>query len=264
MTSSFATLEIDYPEPGIMLVSLNRPAVRNAIDSRMMQDLWDLWVQLYLGSSEIRCVILNGKGNKAFSAGADLKERNTIDLETWQKQHAVLEQAIGAMLECPIPIIAAVNGAAFGGGLELLLACDFAYASETATFAFPETKIGIIPGAMGTQQLPRACGLRRAKELCFTGDVISADQACQWGIVNKVCAPSSLMDEVLAVASRLAQNAPLAIRQAKKALDASASMDLRSGYRYELEAYNRLIPTEDRKEGIGAFNEKRAPNFKGK
>jgi enoyl-CoA hydratase/carnithine racemase len=230
----------------------------------MMQDLRGLWQNVYVDSAALRCVILTGKGDKAFSAGADLKERNTIDVETWQKQHAVLEQAIEAMLDCPIPIVAAVNGAAFGGGLELLLACDFSYASDTATFAFPEPKIGIIPGAMGTQQLPRACGLRRAKELCFTGDVFSAAQAYEWGLVNKVCATASLMDDVLAVARRLAQNAPLAIHQVKKALDASSRMGLRSGYRYELEAYNRLIPTEDRKEGILAFNEKRAPVFTGR
>jgi len=264
MTESFATLEVTNPQPGILLVTLNRPLVRNALNSEMMSDLFRLWRELYVRCDGISCVILTGKGDKAFCAGADLKERNTIDTETWLQQHAVLEQAMGSMLDCPVPIIAAVNGAAFGGGLELVLACDFAYASSQASFAFPEAKIGIIPGAMGTQRFPEACGLRRAKELCFTGSSFTAAQACEWGIINKVCEPADLMQEVLSVASKIVSNAPLAVRQVKKALDVAGQPDIRSRYRYEIEAYSKLISTQDREEGTRSFNEKRPPVFTGK
>lgn len=259
----FKTLEIDTSQSGIMLVTLNRPEVHNALNSVMMQDLRDLWQGLYVDSGKTRCVVATGKGDKAFCAGADLKERNGLDVETWQRQHAVLEQSITAMIHCPIPIIAAVNGVAFGGGLELLLASDFAYASKNARFAFPETKIGIMPGAMGTQNLPRACGLRRAKEICFTGEAFSAEQALQWGVVNRICESDDLLAATLAVAKNICDNAPLATRQVKKSLNASEEMPLGAGYLYEIEAYNYLLPTQDRLEGIAAFNEKRKPTFKG-
>jgi len=259
----FKTLEIAESRKNIMTVTLNRPEFRNAINSEMMRDLRDLWQEIYVNPKAIRCIILTGKGDKAFCAGADLKERNDIDVATWQKQHALLEQAMLAMLSCPVPIIAAVNGAAFGGGLELVLASDFAYAATSATFALPETKLGIMPGAMGTQNLPRACGARRAKEICFTGVAFSAEEALAWGIINKICAPGELLPEALSAAEKIAGNAPLAIRQVKTAINAAEQMNLTAGYMYELQAYNRLLPTQDRLEGIRAFNEKRRPEFKG-
>jgi enoyl-CoA hydratase/carnithine racemase len=228
----------------------------------MMKDLRALWQALYVDAEKARCVILTGEGEKAFCAGADLKERNNLDVETWKSQHAILEEAMMAMVQCPIPIIAAVNGYAFGGGLELVLASDFAYASIHATFAFPETKIGIIPGAMGTQNLPRSCGVRRAKEICFTGSPFSAVEALNWGIVNKLSEPHQLLSDVLSVALLISEKAPLATRQVKKALNASQP-DLLSGYQFEIEAYNLLIPTRDRLEGVQAFNEKRKPKFTG-
>jgi len=168
------------------------------------------------------------------------------------------------MLDCPVPIISAVNGAAFGGGLELVLASDFAYASTKAVFGQSEVKLGIMPGALGTQNLPRACGLKRAKELCFTGESFSAINAYEWGIINRVCEPEELMREVLASAEKISMNAPLAVREVKKALNMSQQLDIKSGYVFEVEAYNRLLPTQDREEGINAFNEKREPEFTGK
>ena len=256
------TLKCDNPEPGILTVTLNRPEVRNAINSMMMADLLALWRQIER-DPVVRCVVLTGAGS-AFCAGADLKERNGLSLTTWREHHVILEQAMTAMIACPVPIVAAVNGPAFGGGLELVLASDFAYAASDATFAMPETKIGIMPGAMGTQTLPRACGARRAKEICMTGESFTAEDAREWGIVNRMCDPDSLIDEVLAVARKIASNAPLAIRQLKRAVAAADDTDLKSGFRIELEAYNRLIPTADRIEGIRAFNEKRPPKFQGR
>jgi len=257
----YKTLTCDNPEPGILLVTINRPEVRNAINSTMMAEFLSLWQQIEQDSAA-NCVVITGAGS-AFCAGADLKERSGITIETWNEHHAILERAMEAMIACPVPIIAAVNGPAFGGGLELVLASDSAYAAANATFALPEVKLGIIPGAMGTQNLPRACGTRRAKEICMTGEPFSAAEALEWGVVNRTCDPGSLLDEVLQVARSISANAPLAIRQLKRAIAAADDTDLMSGYRIEQEAYDRLIPTADREEGIRAFNEKRTPRFQG-
>lgn len=259
----FDTLLVQMVAPFVVQVTLQRPEVRNAINSIMMKELHTLWVQVARCSQDIRCIVLTGTGDKAFSAGADLKERSTLTLQTWQTQHVVLEQAMLAMLDSPIPILAAVNGAAFGGGLELVLASDFAYAATTARFAQSETKWGLIPAAMGTQRLPRACGLARAKELCFTAETFTAEEALAWGIVNKLCEPQTLLAEILQTAQKIAHNAPLAVLQAKKSLNASQNTDLRTGYFYEIEAYFRTLSSQDREEGIRAFVEKRDPRYSG-
>lgn len=255
------TLSLTAENESVLIVILQRPEVRNAINSQMMRELKALWQTEIPQRRQLRCVILTGSGHKAFCAGADLKERQNISLEIWQQQHLALQQAMLAQTSCGIPVIAAVNGAAFGGGLELALACDFIYAAKTATFAQSEVKLGLMPGAMGTQNLPRACGIRKAKELSFTGEIFTAEQAYEWGIVNKVFDPSVLMEEALKTANAIAHNAPFAVRQVKKAITASMTMDLPTGYRFELQAYQQLLPTKDRVEGILAFNEKRKPVF---
>jgi enoyl-CoA hydratase len=262
MNMNYQTLTIKKDGQHILIVTLNRPAARNAINSIMMVELRDLWQELCVNVDKIRCVILTGAA-PSFCAGADLKERNSLDLTTWHAQHIIFEQAMRAMLDCTIPIIAAVNGAAFGGGLELMLASDFAYAATNATFAQSEAKIGIMPGALGTQNLPRAAGLRRAKELTYTAESFFALQAFEWGIINKVCEPDELFSDVLQTAHKIANNAPLAVQQAKKSLNMSQHMDLKSGFSYEIEAYNFLLSTKDRVEGIQAFNEKRKAEFIG-
>jgi enoyl-CoA hydratase len=182
----FTTLQVALLEPHILQVKLSRPELHNAINASMWHELKELWQHLYVDSGNIRCLILTGAGNKAFSAGADLKERNGLDTKTWLKQHSVLEQSMRAMMDCPLPIIAAINGLAYGGGLELVLACDFAYSVESAKFAFPEPKIGIIPGALGTQLLPRVCGIKIAKEICIGGKVLDAIEAKKYGLINKI------------------------------------------------------------------------------
>lgn len=258
------TLQITQCGPHIQLVTLHRPEVRNAINVCMMQELLTFWQQLMLYPHDIRCIILTGSGEQAFCAGADLKERFNITTEVWKQQHYQLQMAFKAMSDCTIPIIAAVNGAAYGGGLELALASDFIYAVDSARFAQSEVKLGIMPGAMGTQNLPKACGIRRAKELSFTAKTFTAKEAFAWGMINKLCSPQQLLTEAIQTAECISENAPLAIRQVKKALNAALHLDLRSGYQFEVEAYNQLLDSEDRKEGIAAFNEKRTPHFKGK
>ena len=163
-----------------------------------------------------------------------------------------------------MPVIAAVNGSAYGGGCETALACDFAYAVKTARFALTEVTLGIMPGSGGTQNLPRKTGTARAMEIIFTGLPFSADDAAAWGVVNKVCDDlESLMRDVRATASRIAGNAPLSIRQAKKSIRTGMQMDIRSALLFEIEAYNRLVGTQDRLEGVRAFAEKRKPVFTG-
>ena len=178
-------------------------------------------------------------------------------------QHAIFEEAYYAVLDSSVPVIAAVNGAAFGGGCELALMCDFIYAADHARFALPEAGLGIIPGCGGTQTLARAVGERRAKELVLTGKPFDAQQAQQWGMVNQVCPGAELLNTALACAQQMAENAPLSVRQAKKAIHQGLQGDLRSGLNFEVAAYMPLIHTQDRREGTLAFNEKRKPRFTG-
>lgn len=211
-----------------------------------------------------RAIVVTGSGKKAFSAGGDLKERYGMDIKSWNAQHIVFEKMISSILTCELPVIGAINGAAFGGGCELVAAFDFSYASETAVFAQTETKIGIIPGIGGTQNLARAIGERRAKEVIYSAKTFSASQALNWGLINAIFPPSVLLDQTLLIASNIAKNAPIAVRQAKKAIHSGLQMTLSNGMKFELQCYNKTISTKDRVEGVKAFNEKRAPKFEGK
>jgi enoyl-CoA hydratase/carnithine racemase len=260
---SYETLKVEIGADRVGLITMNRPEVKNAMNTRMMTELRDLFWGFYVEENAAACLIVTGEGN-AFCSGGDLKERRGMTDETWRRQHAIVEQMMRAIMECPIPVIAAVNGPAFAGGMEIALGCDFIYAGQSARFALTEVTLGIMPGAAGTQNLPRAVGVRRAKELVLTGTPFTAEQALAWGMVNKVCPDEQLMAEVRAVAERIAANAPVSARQVKKALDKATELDRMSGYAFEIEAYNRTIPTEDRQEGINAFNEKRKPRYKGR
>jgi enoyl-CoA hydratase/carnithine racemase len=153
---------------------------------------------------------------------------------------------------------------AFGGGLEMALCCDFIYAASTARFALPEVTLGIMPGAGGTQNLPRAVGARRAKEILLTGRPFTAQEGLEWGLVNRVCEPDALLPAALETAARIAGNAPLATRQIKQSVAIGGQMDIASALMFEIEVYNRLVPTEDRREGVAAFNEKRKPVYRGR
>jgi enoyl-CoA hydratase/carnithine racemase len=261
---SYATLKTEVAAQHVLLVTLNRPEIANALNTQMGRDFIDLWTRLTEDAGDIRCVVLTGAGDRIFCAGADLKERNGMTREQWQRQHELFERHYWALADLPLPIIAAVNGHAYAGGFEAVLSCDFAYAVNTARFALTEVSLGIMPGAGGTQNLPRAVGERRAKEIIMTARPFSAREACEWGILNEVCEPGELMPRVLATAAAIAGNAPLSIRQAKKSVRYGMQMELRTAYRFEVEAYNHLVETEDRHEGIKAFNEKRKPVFKGK
>jgi enoyl-CoA hydratase len=261
---TYDTLKITIGADKVGIITMSRPEALNAMNTRMMEELRDLFSQLYVEPDRAACLVLTGEGSRGFCTGADLKERKGMSDEVWRRQHAIVEQMIRAIMDCPVPVIAAVNGAAYAGGMEIALACDFVYAVPAARFALTEVTLGIMPGAAGTQNLPRAVGVRRAKEIVLTGEPFTAEQALAWGMINKICEPDRLMPDALAVAARIAANAPLSVRQAKKALDKATELDRSSGYAFEIEAYNRTVVTEDRQEGINAFNEKRKPKYKGR
>lgn len=264
MRTDFQTLRVETPKPGLLVVTLNRPEVRNALNTQMGRELREIFAPLRFTPGELRCIVITGSGDKAFCAGGDLKERHGMSDEDWRLQHAIFEEGYYAIMECPVPVIAAVNGAAFAGGCELALACDFIYAVRTARFALTEVSLGIMPGGGGTQNLPRAVGARRAKEVILTATPFTAEEALAWGMVNRLCDPEELMPRVLAVAEQICANAPISVRQAKKAIDYGMQVDLRTGLLFEVQAYERMIPTEDRREGMRAFNEKRKPRFAGR
>jgi enoyl-CoA hydratase len=259
-----STLLCETARPHVLLVTLNRPAVRNAFNTRMGEELLELWTRLTAEPGDARCVVIIGAGEQAFCAGADLKERKGMPDRVWRAQHELFERAFWALGDLPLPVIAAVNGPAFAGGLELALMCDFVYAVRTARFALTEVSLGIMPGAGGTQNLPRAVGERRAKEIILTARPFSAVEAYEWGLVNRLCEPGNVLQEALETAGAIAGNAPLSVRQAKKSIRYGSQMEIRTAYRFEVEAYNQLVDTEDRREGILAFNEKRKPQFKGR
>lgn len=259
----FETLTVSA-ENDVLLVAMNRPKSANAMNTVMGQDLRDLFQEIRGNPTVFRCIVLTGTGERAFCAGADLKERNGMTDIEWGEQHTIFENAALAIMDCPVPLIGAVNGAAYGGGMELVLACDFAWGSDNARFALTETTLGIIPGLGSTQYLPRAVGTRRAKEIIFSGCPFQADDAFAWGLLNRVCKPSDLIHEVMIMAHEIASNAPLAVREAKKCLNHALQSDLKKDYQFELDCYRRTISTDDRMEGIVAFNEKRKAVFKGK
>lgn len=264
MDADFQTLALERIGRHVLQVTLNRPQAANSLNTLMGQELLSLWAGLYIEQNDVRCVVLTGSGERIFCAGGDLKERNGMTDAAWQSQHALFEQMARAMQDCPVPIIGAINGAAMGGGCELTLITDFAYAAEHARFALTEITLGIMPGTMGTQNLPRAVGHRRAMEIILTGTPFSSSEALEWGMINAVYPAAELLPAALATAERIAGNAPIAVRQAKKSVGMSGDLDRRTGYHFEIEAYNRMVSTEDRLEGVRAFNEKRRPDFKGR
>jgi enoyl-CoA hydratase len=261
---AYDTLRIEARDPHLLVVTLNRPDVLNAINTQMGRDLVDLWTNLIADAGAIRCIVLTGAGERGFCAGGDLKERNGMSDDAWRRQHEIFERAFFVLMEVPVPVIAAVNGHAYGGGFETALACDFIYASRNARFALSEVRLGIMPGGGGTQNLARAVGERRAKELILRGQPFTAEQGLAWGLVNHLSEPGQVLDDALSAARDIAANGPLAVRQAKKAIHFGLQGDLLTCCRFEIEAYNRLVSSDDRHEGVRAFNEKRAPNFQGR
>ena len=261
-----STVVVEEAAPHTAVVRLQRPHRANALDTQMGRDLLAAWahVDAAIDGGDVRVVVLAAAGDGAFCGGADLKERDGMTDEAWAAQHAIFEDAIRAQLAVSVPVVAAVSGHAYAGGLELVLACDFAYGVPHARFAMTETTIGILPGLGGTQLLPRVVGERRAKELIFTGAAFPADDALAWGVLNRLCAPGELWTTTLATATTIAANAPLSVKAAKRVIHDGLQGDLAHGLGVELDGYRALVGTDDRREGVRSFAEKRRPDFRGR
>ena len=247
----------------VVTVTLNRPEQMNAMNTAMGEDLLACFTAL-ASDPDVRVVILTGGGDRAFCAGGDLKERNGMTDEAWRAQHVIFEQAAMRLLRCPVPVIAAVEGFALAGGCELAILSDFIVAGDTAVFGVPETTLGIFPGIGGTQILPRVLGAPLAKELIFTGRRMKADEARATGLVNHLVPAGQARAKAREIAETIARNGPIAVRQAKKAIAYGSETDLETAMILAIEAYNATVVTEDRLEGVRAFNEKRRPQYKGR
>jgi enoyl-CoA hydratase len=246
----------------VVVLTLNRPDKLNALNAELLGEL-DAAVAELVRDPSVGCAILTGAGEKAFAAGADIAAM--LDLTTEQaRSFSEMGHRLGARMEgAPFPVIAAVNGFALGGGCELALACDFIYASDKAKLGQPEINLGIIPGFGGTQRLARRVGIAKARELCYTGDAIGADEALRLGLVNAVVPHAELMGRVRDVAGRIAKKGRIAVAQCKRVLRAGEGLGLDAANALETQAFAMLFGTADRREGMSAFLDKRAAAFRG-
>jgi enoyl-CoA hydratase/carnithine racemase len=251
------------PDSHVVTVVLDRPEQMNAMNTAMGEDLLACFEALARDTA-VRAVVFTGAGDRAFCAGGDLRERNGMTDAQWRAQHVIFEQAALRVLRCPAPVVAAVEGFALAGGCELAILSDFIVASETAVFGVPETTLGIFPGVGGTQLLPRIVGAPLAKELIFTGRRMNADEARAAGLVNHLVPAGQARARATEIAATIARNGPIAVRQAKKAIVYGSETDLETALVLAIEAYNATVVTEDRLEGVRAFNEKRPPQFRGR
>lgn len=247
----------------VAILTLNRPQVMNSLNFDLLLALKEQ-VEGLRFNPDVRVVIITGAGEKAFCAGADLKERATLPPMRVKEYIFTIRNLFTTIEQLNKPVIAAINGIALGGGTELALASDIRIASQTATMGLTETRLAIIPGGGGTQRLPRLIGKGKAKELIFTGRRVGADEALALGLVNQIAGPEALLDECLEMAAMICEAGPIAIEQAKYAINYGMETDLHTGLAIESNAYWVTIPTEDRLEGLTAFREKRKPVYKGK
>jgi enoyl-CoA hydratase len=247
----------------VAILTVDRPESLNALNTQVVAELTAAMQQLDADST-IRAVILTGAGNKAFIAGGDIKEMQSLDKAGAKTFSRAGQDLIVTMERMRKPILAAVNGYALGGGLELALACDFIYASDTARLGLPEVTLGVLPGFGGTQTLPRTIGPARAKELIFSGRILTASEALEWGLVNVVYSGEELLEKTLETARRIAANAPVAVANARQAIHRGLERPTEAGLKIENELFSDLFETEDRQEGLQAFLQKRKAGFQGR
>lgn len=248
---------------GIAVITLNRPESMNSLNRALLSALKEQIDELYF-RRDVRVLIVTGSGEKAFCAGADLKERAGMEESEVRKFIFTIRNLFSSLESLNKPVIAGVNGIALGGGTELALASDIRIAAPNASMGLTETRLAIIPGAGGTQRLPRLIGIGKAKELIFTGRRVTAQEALEIGLVNQICEPNKLMEACKNMAAMILETGPIAIEQAKYAINAGIETDLHTGLGIESNAYWLTIPTEDRLEGLKAFREKRKPEYRGK
>lgn len=264
MQFNYKTINLESNATGVWTLTVNRPEALNALNSNVLNEMGEALRQIgEMDYSDARVLIITGSGEKAFVAGADIKEINALT-EADALVFAERGQSIFHELSLlKIPVIAAVNGFALGGGCELALGCDFIYASENAKFGLPEVSLGLIPGFGGTVRMARAVGQRRARELTFTGGMITAQEALSSGLVNKVVPQAELMPTVLKTVEQILAKAPVAVGAAKASINQAWDMDVEEAQKNEAKIFADLFTTQDVKEGTGAFIEKRKAEFKG-
>lgn len=250
-------------ENEIGILTINRPKALNALNTETLLEIQAALREIE-NHPEWKVLILTGAGEKAFVAGADIAEMRGMNSMEALNFSKLGHLTLGMIQDLHRPVIAAVNGYALGGGTEIALACDFIYASENAKFGLPETTLGVFPGFGGTQRLPRLIGKAKAKELIFTGKMVSAHEAYEMGLVNRVFPLASLMDETKKVALQIAGNGPVAVRLAKMVIDGGYNMELGEACSLESYAFSITFTTEDQKEGMSAFLEKRKPRYQGR
>ncbi|MBI2429300.1 MAG: enoyl-CoA hydratase/isomerase family protein [Ignavibacteriales bacterium] len=255
---AYETLVVIKQE-GYALIQINRPQALNALNSQVLKELYQSLFDIDHDGT-MHCSVITGN-EKAFAAGADIKEM--ADKSEKQMAHDNQFAPFDHLRKIKKPIIAAVNGFALGGGCELVMACDIIIASETAKFGQPEINLGVIPGMGGTQRLTRAVGKYKAMELILTGDMFSSEEALKWGLVNKIVPSEFLLEESKSLAKKIASKAPVAVQAAKEMINKSANLDLDEALDGERQKFNSLFATEDQKEGMKAFIEKRKPVWKG-
>lgn len=248
---------------GLAIMKVNRPKALNALNSETLGEIKDVGLKLN-EDKEVKVVIVTGEGDKAFVAGADILEMKPMSAPEGMRFSQMGHEALSTLENMCKPVIAAVNGYALGGGFEVALACDIIYASDKARVGFPETTLGIFPGFGGTQRAARLIGPAKAKELIFTGKMITAKEAYEIGLINKVVPHEELMKEVFALAEQLKANGTIAISLSKECINKSLSLDMDSGLMLEAKDFGICFGTEDQKEGMTAFLEKRRPTFLGK
>jgi enoyl-CoA hydratase len=260
--TAYETIQLTR-DGAVATITLNRPDKLNALNEALLRELLSVLDELERETS-VRVAILTGAGDKAFAAGADIGAMSEMTT-TRAKAFAELGHTIGARLEgARFPVIGAVNGFALGGGCELALACDFLYASDKARLGQPEVNLGVIPGFGGTQRLARRVGIGRARELCYTGDMVGAEEALRIGLVNAVVPHAELMPQVTEVAKKIAAKGPLAIAQCKRVLLRGEGLTLAAACELEAQAFAVLFGTSDQREGMKAFLEKRPAKFEGR
>jgi enoyl-CoA hydratase/carnithine racemase len=260
MNESYTELSVAIDQ-GVAVLTLNRPAQRNALGVRLVDELASALAQVEAGG-QARALILTAAGEQAFSAGVDLKERRSMAAEQRWAHNRALNDVCERLARSQIPTIAALNGLALGGGFELALACDFRIAATHAQVGLPEVSLGIVPGAGGTQRLPRLIGPTRAKELILTARRVGAAEALAIGLLSQVTPPEQLLAASHELARQIARNSPLALAYAKAAIDNGLEMSLEQGLRYETAAIRATLASDDYQIGLAAFAEKRAPEFR--